>query len=210
MMYMDEIKKARPSKKIRKAKVIAICAVIAVIAIAAGTFAILLSNANEQKIRGNAVTGEEVLKSFQIVSLTYRYTNVIYEADVKMVSKVKLPFTQTYLGVQYDGVIKIGVDGEKIKVTQTDDELRIKLPPAEIISHVQVQGSTILLFDIKSAFNKNTIEDYIDLFESKVHEMEQKAMENGLFEEALDSAQIQLRQFLEKFDALKGKEIIFT
>ena len=156
-----------------------------------------------EREQGNAVVAEEVIKSFKISTLTYRYTNIIYERDVARMGSIELPFTESYLGVCYDGVIEIGIDGTKIKVEQADDVITIRLPRAQILSHTQVDGSTEVLFDIGSLFNQNKVGDYIDLFESRMLAMEGRAQEMGLFEEAYDNAKDQLTSFLNSLPEIR-------
>jgi len=152
---------------------------------------------------GDALLAEDVLRGFEIASLTYRYTNLIYAEDVKKFGGFELPLTKSYFGVQYDGVMKIGVDGRKIEVSQTGHAVRIKLPEAQVISHTLVNDSIKILFNIDTIFNPNHIEDFTRLFQSKQKEMEAKAANSGLPAEARESAKAQLEQFLNTFPEIR-------
>ncbi|MCL1846926.1 MAG: DUF4230 domain-containing protein [Coriobacteriia bacterium] len=215
----EEVDKPSKLKKPRRRmspKFVLIVVIIVVVAVCTTIVAVSLtgllgkSGITEVRERGNAIEAEEVIKSFKISTVTYRYTNFIYEKDVKTLGGVELPFTDAYLGVQYDGVIEIGIDGSEIKVTQTEDTITIRLPEAKILSHTQVSGSTEVLIDKGTVFNRNEVGEYIELFESRKLAMEERVEEMGLFEEARENAKEQLLNLLYAFpDVRDTYTIIF-
>ena len=208
----DEVSKPGKPKKARRpmsARFVLVAVVIIVLAVSATIITLSFtglfnkSGITEVREQGNALRAEEVIKSFKISTLTYRYTNLIYEKDVKTIGGVELPFTDSYLGVQYDGVIEIGINGNEIEVSQTDDTITIKLPEAKILSHTQVNGSTEVLFDKSSVFNRNEVGEYIELFESRKLAMEERVEEMGLFKEARENAKEQIQNLLYAFPGVK-------
>ena len=183
-----------------------IIAIIIIAILVAAIFIIMKNRAvtiTEEKSQGSAIRAEEVLKNFEISSLVYRYTNFVYSEDVMKYKDFEIPFTKTYFGVQYDGVMKLGVDGSKISVRQTEDKIIIKLPLAEILSHEQVKDSTEVLFNVDNVFNRNKIEEYIVLFDAERTKMETKAVDAGLLEEAQANAKEQLADFLNAIPAIR-------
>ena len=163
-----------------------------------------------QKNEGGAIVASEVLENFEVCSLVYRYTNFVYSEDVMKFKDFEIPFTKAYFGVQYDGIMKIGVDGGKISVRQTEGRIVVRLPAAEILSHEQVLGSTEVLFDVDNVFNRNKIDEYVTLFDAEREKMEAKAREAGLLEEARASAEVQLADFLNAIPAVRdGYVIVF-
>jgi len=187
---------------------VGVAVLIVALAGAVAVMALLLSSRYDIEIKevgrtGDALLAEDVLRGFEIASLTYRYTNVIYAEDVKKFGGFELPLTKSYFGVQYDGVMKIGVDGRMIEVSQTGHAIRIKLPEAKVISHTLVNDSIKILFNIDTIFNPNHIEDFTKLFQSKQKEMEAKAAKSGLPAEARESAKEQLEQFLYTFPEIR-------
>ncbi|MCL1796742.1 MAG: DUF4230 domain-containing protein [Eggerthellaceae bacterium] len=206
---------ARPRKSSKSNKSISPRLALIGILVVAALICVALITANLSKLdvttereQGSALVASEIIKSFNISTLTYRYTNLIYEKDVKKIGNIELPFTEAYLGVRYDGVIEIGFDGNEIEVIQTDDVITIKLPAAKVLSHTQVDGTTEVLFDMGTVFNQNEIGGYIELFEAEKQAMETRAEEMGLFEEARANAQEQLLNFLYAFPDIKDNYTI--
>ena len=161
--------------------------------------------------QGGAVVTEQVIKSFKISSLTYRYTNVIYSEDVKKLGNVTIPLTKKYLAVRYEGVMEIGIDASLIKVTQTSTSVTIVLPPAQVLSHTLVPGTTEVMIDVDTPFNENKVGDYTQLFESEQLAMEQRATDAGLLTQAAANAKEQLGAFLRAIPGLPdGYSIVIT
>ena len=209
----DEVSKPIKPRKPRRSmspRFVLIAVVIVVVAVCVAIISgnLAKSGITEKREQGSSLIAEEVIKSFKISTLTYRYTNFIYEKDVKTIGGVELPFTDTYLGVQYDGIIEIGIDGSEIKVTQTEDTITIKLPKAKILSHTQVNGSTEVLFDKGTVFNRNEVGEYIELFESRKLVMEDRVEEMGMFEEARENAKEQLLNLLLAFPDIEDNYTI--
>jgi len=98
--------------------------------------------------------------------------------------------------VRYEGVMEIGIDASQMQVTQTDTGVTIVLPPAKILSHTLVPGSTQVLVDVDTLFNDNQIQDYTQLFDAEQQAMEQKAADAGLLTQAAQNAKDQLQAFL--------------
>ena len=145
--------------------------------------------------QGSAPFNETAVKSFKISALTYRYTNIIYRERVLKVGNWSVPFTDAHLGVRYDGVMEIGVDASQATVAQSGDTITITLPPAKILSHTLVPGTTQVLFDV-SHLAPNTVADYTALFDSEQSAMEQRAIDSGMLTTATTSAQEQLKDFV--------------
>jgi hypothetical protein len=189
-----------------------IIAGIVLVAIAAIVIAVVVlspkAEFTEERRTGSAIMAEEVIESFKISALTYRYTNVIFEEDVNKLGDLEIPFTTTYFAVQYDGIMEIGIDGSLIEIEQNEDTITVKLPPVQVLSHTLVNDSVNVLFDVGTVFNQNDISEYIELFNSEQISMEAKAGESGLFDQARISIQEQLRSFLNSFPDIEEQYTI--
>ncbi|MCL1922722.1 MAG: DUF4230 domain-containing protein [Propionibacteriaceae bacterium] len=152
---------------------------------------------------------EEIVQSFKISSLTYRYTNVVYRETVKSFGGLDVPFTNAYFAVRYEGVMEIGIDGSQLLVTTNGDEIIITVPPAQFLSHTLVPDTTEVLFDKGGLLNSNKIENYVSLFEFEREQMEANARASGLLDEASISAHQQLRSFLESLPGMDAYTITF-
>ena len=151
----------------------------------------------EHQQQSSVIEASEVIKSFKVSSLTYRYTNIMYDECANYIGNFKVPMSQRHLGVSYDGVMEIGIDGSMIEVSQLDGIITIRLPEVEILAHTPVNDSMKILFDIDTVFVKNHVSNFVDLFNSQQKEMEKRVVDMGLFEQATASAQEQLAGFLE-------------
>lgn len=75
----------------------------------------------------------------------------------------------------------------------------ISLPPARILSH-QIEEDSIEVFDEKtSIFNPFTVEDFSSFQADQKAEMERKALERGLLEQAAEKAEDCVRALLPPF-----------
>jgi len=113
--------------------------------------------------------------------------------------------------VRYEGVMEIGIDASLIKVTQTSTSVTIVLPPAQVLSHTLVPGTTEVMIDVDTPFNENKVGDYTQLFESEQLAMEQRATDAGLLTQAAANAKEQLGAFLHAIPGLPdGYSIVIT
>ena len=163
------------------------------------------SNNTEQ---GSAPFNQEVVRSFTITSLTYRYSNIIYQESVSTIGDIDIPFTKAYLGVRYDGVMEIGVDASRLTITDLGDTVIITLPAPQILSHTLVPGTTEVLFDVDTVFNRNKIDDYTQLFDAERLKMEERAKTSGMMEMAADSAKEQLTAFIDSLPTTSDITIV--
>jgi hypothetical protein len=197
----------KPASIPSPASVLTILLILAV-GVGLGWFAFARNAPTTETVKIQPIT-EEVVQSFKISSLTYRYTNVIYRESIKAPWGFEIPFTGSSWAVRYDGTMEIGIDGSRLVVTQDGDEITVTLPPVEILSHSLVHDTTELLFDQAGLLNPNKIEDYAQVFDSGLEEMEYRARQSGLIDQARASAEEQLRHFLEALPGMDQYTLIF-
>ena len=158
----------------------------------------------------SAPFNEQILTSFKISSLTYRYSNLVYQESVAQIGNIDIPFTKAYLAVRYDGVMEIGIDASKLKISQVGNAVTIMLPPTEVLSHTLVPGTTEVILDKDGLFNHNKIADFTQLFEAEQAKMIERAAENGLLETARDNTKEQLRDFINSLPGMAMYIFNFT
>jgi len=148
---------------------------------------------------------ESAVRALSVNALTYQYSNFIWQERNKVVEWIgpsfTLPWGRSELGVEYQGKMQIGINGQEIGIDWDEDvcsslenecDVIITLPKAEILSHEMVRGTTVVLVDR----GRNSVADSIDLFESELEHMEERAIESGLLEAADASARDQLQAFI--------------
>ena len=145
------------------------------------------SQAAEPQITGDLLASQ--LRSVQeLVTVSYYYTNMgRFENQVDFYGW-KVPFTTKSFIVSYDGVIKAGVDLEKLQVSIGDGEVSVTLPESRIISHEIPEDSLEVFDESDNLFNHITIEDYTAFTQDQKSAMEQRAVDGGLLDRANQEA----------------------
>ena len=145
------------------------------------------SQAAEPQITGDLLASR--LRSVQeLVTVSYYYTNMgRFENQVDFYGW-KVPFTTKSFIVSYDGVIKAGVDLEKLQVSIGDGEVTVTLPESRIISHEIPEDSLEVFDESDNLFNHITIEDYTAFTRDQKSAMEQRAVDGGLLDRANQEA----------------------
>ena len=145
------------------------------------------SQAAEPQITGDLLASR--LRSVQeLVTVSYYYTNMgRFENQVDFYGW-KVPFTTKSFIVSYDGVIKAGVDLEKLQVSIGGGEVTVTQPESRIISHEIPEDSLEVFDESDNLFNHITIEDYTAFTRDQKSAMEQRAVDGGLLDRANQEA----------------------
>lgn len=124
----------------------------------------------------------------ELATVKYLYTNMGKFEESNEFKGFKIPFTTKRFIVTYDGIIKAGIDTTNMTVDVKDNLITVSLPPSQILSH-QIDNDSLQVFDeTNNIFNQIKIEDYSDFCTEQETVMEQKAIANGLLEEADEKA----------------------
>ena len=153
------------------------------------------SQAAEPQITGDLLASR--LRSVQeLVTVSYYYTNMgRFENQVDFYGW-KVPFTTKSFIVSYDGVIKAGVDLDRLQVTVGDEEITVTLPESRIISHEIPEDSLEVFDESDNLFNHITIEDYTAFTRDQKSAMEQRAVDGGLLDRADQEARTAVNSLL--------------
>ncbi len=151
--------------------------------------------AAEPQITGDLLASR--LRSVQeLVTVSYYYTNMgRFENQVDFYGW-KVPFTTKSFIVSYDGVIKAGVDLDRLQVTVGDEEITVTLPESRIISHEIPEDSLEVFDESDNLFNHITIEDYTAFTRDQKSAMEQRAVDGGLLDRADQEARTAVNSLL--------------
>lgn len=156
------------------------------------------------------IIANELTGISEYASLEYRYTNVGKFEDQGDFYGWKVPLTTKSFIITYDGVMKMGIRGEDIAIDVEENQILVTLPPAEILSH-EIKEDTLEVFDqTRNIFNQILIEDYTTFAADRKKEMEKKALEKGLLQEAEERVEQQLALFIKSIAGADGDyEIVF-
>lgn len=132
----------------------------------------------------------------ELATVAYHYTNMAQYENSGQISGIVIPFTTKRFILTYDGVIKAGVNLAEAKVQASGPDVHVTLPEAGILSH-ELDEESVEIFDEKtSIFNPFHVEDFTSFQSEQKTAMEEKAVGQGILEEAREKAAEQVRLLL--------------
>lgn len=158
----------------------------------------------------SSILEEQIQSVRELTTIKYHYTSVGSFENQSEFYGIKIPLTLKKFIVSYDGEINAGVVLSDIKVSLDEDTIRVKLPPAQILSH-EIDEDSLKIFDEKaSIFNPLQLGDYSSFRIDQMAEMENKAKEKGLLVEAEEDAKKAVEDILKIYPEVEEKyKIIF-
>lgn len=108
---------------------------------------------------------------------------------------MKIPFTQSKYIYSYDFVVKAGFDFEKIKWSEKDNKITVKLPEVKVLSNEAVDDSFKVFHEKESIFRQIKLEENIEAIKEMKKQAVKDAVENGLYENAKNNAEMLLTAF---------------
>ena len=132
----------------------------------------------------------EIQEIGELATVEYLYTDVAQYSDPKQLFGHDVPFTTKSFIIKWDGVIKAGVDITQITVALDlrQKEITVRMPAARILSHETIVDSYETLDEKDNVFNPISIDDIRLVDAAGQSAMEQRAIENGLLDKALENA----------------------
>lgn len=148
-----------------------------------------LRNSQQNTKLDAVVIGNQLTRISELATVSYQYTNMGQFSNSNDFYGVTIPFTTKKFILTYDGVIKAGVDLSQARISVEDTFVTVTLPSARILSH-EIDEDSMEVFDEKSSiFNPFRVEDFASFQTDQKVEMEQKAIEKGLLEQAAEKAE---------------------
>lgn len=128
----------------------------------------------------------------ELATIEYFYTDAGKFEDPKKVFGVNIPFTTKSFIAKWDGVIKAGVriDGIIVEIIDSNKEIIIHIPNAEILSHEIYSDSIETLDEKDGLFNPVKVDDVREFDAVSKVTMEERAIENGLLDKAFENAKV--------------------
>jgi len=133
----------------------------------------------------------------ELATVKYFYTDMGKYENSLQLGSADIPLTRKSFIISYDGVIKAGINMDKVAIELDGRTVRITLPQAEILSH-EVDDDSVTVYDEKSSiFNGLSVEDVLAFQEEQKEKMEERAVANGILADARENAQMRLRLMYE-------------
>jgi hypothetical protein len=151
---------------------------------------------------------KEVLPVGEYASLAYYYTSVVKDINSKDLNGWTLPFTTRKYIFTYDGIMKLGIDGTKVRVEEVPDPvkgplIRIILPSIQILSH-EIKNDSIEVFEqSQTIFNEIKIEEAFKVTADRKREMEDRVLSGGAVDDARASLEQQFGSLLRGIPGIK-------
>lgn len=126
------------------------------------------------------------------------YTSVQTVAKAKEIAGVKIPLTDSNYVFSYDGVIKAGIDFEEIHITVDNEkkEIVVDLPEVKILSNEIDPDSQVVYYESSNVYTPLSLEEVRQALARAREEGEQKSIQNGLLDNALENAKVLIRGML--------------
>ena len=137
------------------------------------------------------------------------FTNVQVIQDSKEAFGITLPFTEKKYVFSYDGVVKAGVDFQKIELEVSGNEIHVKMPKAEIFGIQIDPDSYTVYYEGESVFNTLKVGDVNLAQKALEEEVTQKAIANGLLENAVSNAELLITGYLAGAFDMEQYTIVF-
>jgi hypothetical protein len=197
--------------------------VLGIIALAVIVFSVVtLLKKKDNSVSPPLIT--EVIKDLKLNTITYYYTDLIFleeEEEWKIFGLIDLDPGVRYLGVQYNGIIRIGIDlgvdaqnlviEEKTGVNLESGKriLEITLPNATEISHEQLRNEEkTVIQDGKFTKTEVSREMLNEVYEERKEHNSETARSLGLYEQAKESAIEQITSLLNLIPSIQENYII--
>ncbi len=202
---MNEERKRRFTPRVKLRMVQAALLVAAVVVVfAAGA---VWSRAGSATTVTSDLLSQRIRAVSELATVEYHYTNMgKFENQVDFYGW-KVPLTRKRFIVSYDGVIKAGVNADKIAVQVRGKTVTVTLPAAEVLSH-EIDDDSLQIFDeTTNIFNPLKISDYTGFAADQKSAVESKATQNGLLTEAADKARDAVAHLLSLAPGMEAYQI---
>lgn len=139
-----------------------------------------------------SVINTEIQEIGELATLEYLYTDAgkFEDAQKWFGKEVPLAFLTKSFILKWDGIIKAGVDISQVtaQINRTQKQIIVQIPEAKILSHEIDEKSVETLDEKAGLFNPIKVEDVNQFHLVSKDSMEQRAIENGILEKALENA----------------------
>lgn len=181
--------------------------IIILILVAGVVFAVIFTSNKIMTTIGGGMTPQSIREISQLATLEFRYTDIISiieEEEFKLFGLWDIDPGEHILIVQYDGIIKLGIDCGKILFNEypaakgEKKRIEIKLPDVELISSETPMSSFEIVIN-KGVYTKTTVDMGVFFKEAAKRQKQYNddALKSELGKTARDNAKKQLQTILE-------------
>ncbi|MDE5937320.1 MAG: DUF4230 domain-containing protein [Ruminococcus sp.] len=147
----------------------------------------------------------------ELATVEYLYTDSGKFEDKKQfedgwLEGVDIPLTSKSFIVRWDGRIKAGINISDVEcdINEISKKITVIMPDAEILSHEVFEDSFETLDQTKNIFNPIEVDDVNKFIGESKSFMEERAVSNGLLENADKNAQALIENSLEYLEIIRN------
>lgn len=158
------------------------------------------------------VISSEIRNIAELATVEYLFTDAAQFSDSKEIKGWSIPLTEKSFLMKWNGVIKAGINVDDIGIDVDNKNMIITLtmPEAVILSYDVDESSVEVLDEKDNIFNSITVEDKVGFDEATENAMKERAIENGLLDQALAQAKITIEGLLTANSVIaENYEIVF-
>ncbi|MCC8069998.1 MAG: DUF4230 domain-containing protein [Ruminococcus sp.] len=213
MEEIKDIEKDLPKKKSLKCKMLqAFILSLLICIIAGGCFigGVIFENSSSEEETVPTINSIQVITDVQsigeLATIKYIYTDMGKFENSQKFKDYNIPLTEKSFILSWNGTIKAGVDTTEIKIDidEVTKVITIHLPNAKILSHETDEDSIEVFDESNNIFNPITLDDYSTFFAESKMDMEQRALDNGILDDAIENAKTVITQILNSNDDIKN------
>lgn len=155
------------------------------------------------------------INELAVIEYKYRHTRFLDERDTFSISLLEgtgIPFTQKRCVISMDGIIKAGIDADKVTVKADNVKkiITIGLPESKILSNELDENSLYVYLEEDSIFNKARAQDHSNLRQKMKDESQKLAKDNDVLEQADERAGLLIKAMLARnfYPAANGQAAV--
>ena len=143
----------------------------------------------------------EIQNIAELATVEYLFTDAARFSDSKDIKGWSIPLTEKSFLMKWDGVIKAGINVNDIGIDIDNEKMIITLtmPEATILSYDVDESSVEVLDEKDNIFNNITVEDKVGFDEATENAMKERAIENGLLNQAINCESCYCRKLRNRF-----------
>ncbi len=149
----------------------------------------------------------KIVQVKELATIRYNYSGVIGFEDSYKILNVKVPLTDKFFLLKYNGYVKAGVDFGNIKAEVYKETVHVSMPKAKVLDTVIDENSVKVYNESYNSFNPIKIADYNSALTKEKRTMQEDAVKQGILREAQNQSQLLIKSLLEE---MGFKEIRFT
>lgn len=134
----------------------------------------------------------------ELATVEYLFTDAAKYSQSMQYDGWDIPFTEKSFVLKWNGVMKAGVDLNRVKITVDEEakSITVSVPAAAILSYEVDPDSIEVLDERDNIFNNITIEDKAKFDSTTEDAMKKRAIENGLLDKAQENAEVIIKRLL--------------